>query len=72
MAEIERLGGAVAAIEQGVYQQLIADEAYRKEQRIASGEDVVVGVNAFVDDDGARSPSASTSRRTWSRSSARS
>jgi methylmalonyl-CoA mutase N-terminal domain/subunit len=50
MAEFERLGGAVAAIEQGVYQQLIADEAYRKEQRIASGEDVVVGVNAFVDD----------------------
>ncbi len=37
MAEFERLGGAVAAIEQGVYQQLIADEAYRKEQRIAAG-----------------------------------
>jgi len=50
MAEIERLGGAVAAIEQGVYQQLIADEAYRREQRIASGEDVVVGVNRYQDD----------------------
>jgi methylmalonyl-CoA mutase N-terminal domain/subunit len=50
MAEFERLGGAVAAIEQGVYQQVIADEAYRKEGRIASGEDVVVGVNAFVED----------------------
>ncbi len=49
--EFERIGGAVSAIEQGVYQQLIADEAYRKEQRIASGEDVVVGVNAFVDDE---------------------
>ena len=49
MAEIERMGGAVNAIEQGFYQQLIADEAYAKEQRIASGEDVVVGVNAFVD-----------------------
>ena len=49
MAEIERIGGAVNAIEQGFYQQLIADEAYAKEQRIASGEDVVVGVNAFVD-----------------------
>ena len=49
MAEIERMGGAVTAIEQGFYQQLIADEAYAKEQRIASGEDVVVGVNAFVD-----------------------
>ncbi|MDX6593374.1 MAG: methylmalonyl-CoA mutase, N-terminal domain [Gaiellales bacterium] len=50
MAEIERLGGAVEAIEQGFYQQLIADEAYRREQRIASGEDVVVGVNRFQDD----------------------
>jgi methylmalonyl-CoA mutase N-terminal domain/subunit len=50
MAEIDRMGGAVAAIERGFYQQLIADEAYAKEQRIASGEDVVVGVNAFVDD----------------------
>ena len=49
--EFERIGGAVSAIEQGVYQQLIADEAYRKEQRIASGEEVVVGVNAFVDDE---------------------
>ena len=28
MAEVERLGGAVAAIETGFYQQLIADEAY--------------------------------------------
>ena len=50
MDEIEGLGGAVAAIETGYYQQLIAEEAYRKHQRIASGEDVVVGVNAFRDD----------------------
>ena len=51
MDEIERLGGAVAAIEQGYYQQLIAEEAYRKHQRIADGEDIVVGVNAFRDED---------------------
>ena len=51
MDEIERLGGAVAAIEQGFYQQLIAEEAYRKHQRIADGEDIVVGVNAFRDED---------------------
>ena len=55
MDEIERLGGAVVAIEQGVYQQLIADEAYEKERRLAAGEDVVVGVNAFVED-GAPAP----------------
>jgi len=51
MDEIEQLGGAVAAIEQGYYQQLIAEEAYRKHQRIADGEDIVVGVNAFRDED---------------------
>ena len=51
MDEIEQLGGAVAAIEQGYYQQLIAEEAYRKHQRIAGGEDIVVGVNAFRDED---------------------
>jgi methylmalonyl-CoA mutase N-terminal domain/subunit len=51
MDEIEQRGGAVAAIEQGYYQQLIAEEAYRKHQRIADGEDIVVGVNAFRDQD---------------------
>ena len=51
MDEIEQLGGAAAAIEQGYYQQLIAEEAYRKHQRIADGEDIVVGVNAFRDED---------------------
>ena len=45
------MGGAVAAIEQGFYQQPIAEEAYRKQQRIADGEDIVVGVNAFRDED---------------------
>ena len=70
MDEIERLGGAVAAIEQGYYQQLIAEEAYRKHQRIADGEDIVVGVNAFRDEDGAQRRSASTCRSSWSRRSA--
>jgi methylmalonyl-CoA mutase N-terminal domain/subunit len=39
----------VAAIDAGFYQQTIADEAYAREQRITSGEDVVVGVNAYVE-----------------------
>jgi methylmalonyl-CoA mutase N-terminal domain/subunit len=51
MDEIERLGGAVAAIEHGFYQQLIAEEAYRAQQRVASGEDVIVGVNAYRDEE---------------------
>jgi methylmalonyl-CoA mutase N-terminal domain/subunit len=50
MERIDQLGGAVAAIEAGFVQQLIADEAYAREQRVASGEEVVVGVNAFADE----------------------
>jgi methylmalonyl-CoA mutase N-terminal domain/subunit len=46
---IDEMGGAVAAIEAGFYQQTIGDEAYARELRVASGEDVVVGVNAFAD-----------------------
>jgi methylmalonyl-CoA mutase, N-terminal domain len=51
MDEIEKRGGAVDAIEQGMYQELIAEQAYLAQQRLASGEDVVVGVNAFQDDE---------------------
>jgi methylmalonyl-CoA mutase, N-terminal domain len=47
---IDELGGAVAAIESGFYQQVIADEAYERERRIAAGEDVVVGVNRYADE----------------------
>ena len=52
-----RMGGAVAAVETGFYQQTIADEAYAQgaaDRR--PGEDVVVGVNAFVDDEPERTP----------------
>jgi methylmalonyl-CoA mutase, N-terminal domain len=49
IAHIDELGGAVAAIEAGFYQQTIADEAYARERRIAAGEDVVVGVNRYAD-----------------------
>jgi methylmalonyl-CoA mutase, N-terminal domain len=50
IAHIDELGGAVAAIESGFYQQVIADEAYERERRIAAGEDVVVGVNRYADE----------------------
>jgi methylmalonyl-CoA mutase N-terminal domain/subunit len=44
-AEVERLGGAVAAVESGFYQRAIDEEAYRAELALQSGERVVVGVN---------------------------
>ena len=56
IAAVDELGGAVAAVETGFYQQAIADEAYAHELRVASGEEVVVGVNAFVDDEPDRTP----------------
>ncbi len=48
MAGLERYGGMVKAIEDGYVQRLIADEAYRAQRRIESGEKVVVGVNRFT------------------------
>jgi methylmalonyl-CoA mutase N-terminal domain/subunit len=47
MAEIDELGGAVSCIEAGWTQKRIADSAYRMQQRIESGERVVVGVNRY-------------------------
>ena len=49
LERIEEMGGAVAAIEAGFYQEQIADAAFRIQQGIESGERVIVGVNRFVD-----------------------
>ena len=45
---IETMGGMVAAIEKGMIQREIAQEAYRHQMRIESGEQIVVGVNKFT------------------------
>jgi methylmalonyl-CoA mutase N-terminal domain/subunit len=53
-ALIERvgeMGGAVRAIEDGFYQDEIAEAAFRIQQGIETGERVVVGVNRYVDTD---------------------
>ncbi len=52
IGEIDRLGGAVSAIEQGFPQAEIEEAAYRASLRIESGEDGVVGVNRYADDAG--------------------
>jgi methylmalonyl-CoA mutase, N-terminal domain len=46
---IDDLGGAVEAIEAGWVQTQIAEAAYAYQQRVESGEQVVVGVNRFAD-----------------------
>jgi len=49
MAEVEKRGGMVAAIEAGWVQGQIHDAAYRWQQAVERGEKVIVGVNKFVE-----------------------
>ncbi len=46
--KIEKIGGAVAAIEQGFQQREIQESAYLHQKAVDSGETVVVGVNRYV------------------------
>ncbi|HEU5423574.1 MAG TPA: methylmalonyl-CoA mutase family protein [Nitrolancea sp.] len=46
-AEIEELGGVLAAVESGYFQKRIADSAYRYEQALAERRKIVMGVNAL-------------------------
>ncbi len=48
---IDRMGGMVAAIEQGFPQREIAESAYRFQQSVEKKEKTIVGVNAYVDPD---------------------
>jgi methylmalonyl-CoA mutase N-terminal domain/subunit len=50
-AEIDRLGGMVAAIEQNYPQREIAEAAYRYQQEVEAGQRIVVGVNGYQVDD---------------------
>jgi methylmalonyl-CoA mutase N-terminal domain/subunit len=47
--KVDAMGGTVRAIEHGYFQRAIAESAYEYERRKASGEQVVVGVNKYVD-----------------------
>lgn len=49
--EIDKRGGALAAIEQGYIQGEIQNAAYLFQQALESGEEIVVGVNAFQVDE---------------------
>jgi len=46
--EIDKIGGALKAIEKGYIQKQIASSAYNYQRAVDSGEQVVVGVNKFV------------------------
>jgi methylmalonyl-CoA mutase, N-terminal domain len=49
--KVDGMGGAVAAIEAGFYQDEIHESAFRIQRGIESGERVVVGVNRYQDPD---------------------
>ncbi len=48
---IDRLGGTLAAIESGFIPREIQDSAYRAQRAVEAGEQVVVGVNRFANDE---------------------
>jgi methylmalonyl-CoA mutase, N-terminal domain len=47
MNELEEYGGMVKAVEDGFVQRMLAEGAYSLQQKIESGEKVIVGVNKF-------------------------
>jgi methylmalonyl-CoA mutase, N-terminal domain len=47
IAEIDRLGGAVAAVESGWVQDAIEQSAFDFHRRVQAGDDVIVGVNRY-------------------------
>ena len=47
---IDRMGGMVAAIEDGYPQREVAESAYRFQQAVEAKEQIIVGVNAYADD----------------------
>src|ERR1700756_2972291 len=49
--EVERLGGMTKAIESGIPKMRIEEAAARKQARIDSGKDIIVGVNEFKTDE---------------------
>ncbi len=56
LAEIDRLGGTLAAVEAGYPQRLIEASAYEAQRRIESGADVVVGGNRFTETGDVQTP----------------
>ena len=56
LAEIEALGGTLAALEGGFQQHQIQEAAYQVQSAIERGDQVVVGVNKFRDERGSTPP----------------
>jgi methylmalonyl-CoA mutase N-terminal domain/subunit len=56
LEEIDGMGGTLRALEAGFQQRSIQESAYRVQRAVDSGEQIVVGVNAFRDEKVAAPP----------------
>ncbi|HEY7031116.1 MAG TPA: methylmalonyl-CoA mutase family protein [Thermomicrobiales bacterium] len=56
LARIDDQGGAVTAIERGYVQNAIAENAYERELARERGDEIVVGVNKYAEDETVRVP----------------
>ncbi|MEP7245359.1 MAG: methylmalonyl-CoA mutase family protein [Gammaproteobacteria bacterium] len=50
LEEVDQLGGAVKLVEEGWFQQKLADSAYATFKKIDCGEKISVGVNRYFDE----------------------
>lgn len=48
LEKIEKMGGTVAAIENGYMQKAVARSAYERQKKIEKQEELIVGVNCFI------------------------
>ena len=51
LAQIDAMGGAIRSIDGGFQQREIQEAAYRTQRAVESGEEIVVGVNRYRDDE---------------------
>ena len=55
LRRVDEMGGALRAIEQGLFQREIQESAYRYQREVEDGQQVVVGVNRYVESGGSQS-----------------
>ena len=56
MEQIEAMGGAVSAVEQGFIQERIAASAYRFQREVERCDQIIVGVNQYQSEESANTP----------------
>jgi methylmalonyl-CoA mutase N-terminal domain/subunit len=71
LAEVEKRGGAARCVAEGFVQQEIGRSAYATQQAIERGEEIVVGVNRFVEPDASSKVRAPDYRKLAARQVAR-